>query len=153
MNFLRWFLSNHVLANLAFGLVVVLGALSYLQMPRAKDPEINFNWVNVVSIYPGASATDIEKRITDPIEDALRANVRDMRSVLSTSRDNISNILVRFNEIDDATFRQRMVDLRREVQNTYVDEFPEEAEEPVVRELRHFQLIPKRHSGGDQPRR
>ena len=135
MNFLRWFLSNHVLANLAFGLVIVLGALSYLQMPRAKDPEINFNWVNVISIYPGASATDIEKRITDPIEDALRANVRDMRSVLSTSRDNISNILVRFDEIDDATFRQRMVDLRREVQNTYVDEFPEEAEEPVVQEL------------------
>ena len=135
MNFLRWFLSNHVLANLAFGLVIVLGAASYLQMPRAKDPEINFNWVNVISIYPGASATDIEKRITDPIEDALRGNVRDIRSVLSTSRDNISNILVRFNEVDDATFTQRLVDLRREVQNTYVDEFPEEAEEPVVQEL------------------
>ena len=135
MNFLRRFLSNHVLANLAFGLVLVLGALSYLQMPRAKDPEINFNWINVISVYPGASAADIEKRITDPIEDALRGNVRDIRNVLSTSRDNISNILVRFNEIDDATFSQRLVDLRREVQNTYTDEFPEEAEEPVVQEL------------------
>ena len=135
MNFLRRFLSNHVLANLAFGLVLVLGALSYLQMPRAKDPEINFNWINIISVYPGASAADIEKRITDPIEDALRGNVRDIRNVLSTSRDNISNILVRFNEIDDATFSQRLVDLRREVQNTYTDEFPEEAEEPVVQEL------------------
>ena len=135
MNFLRRFLSNHVLANLAFGLVLVLGALSYLQMPRAKDPEINFNWINVISVYPGASAADIEKRITDPIEDALRGNVRDIRNVLSTSRDNISNILVRFNDIDDATFSQRLVDLRREVQNTYTDEFPEEAEEPVVQEL------------------
>ena len=135
MNFLRRFLSNHVLANLAFGLVIVLGALSYLQMPRAKDPEINFNWVNVISIYPGASAADIEKRITDPIEDALRSTVRDMKYVLSTSRDNISNILVWFKQVDDATFSQRLVDLRREVQNTYVDHFPEEAEEPVVQEL------------------
>ena len=135
MNFLRRFLSNHVLANLAFGLVLVLGALSYLQMPRAKDPEINFNWVNIISIYPGASATDIEKRITDPVEDALRSTVRDIKYVLSTSRDNISNILVWFKQVDDATFNQRLVDLRREVQNTYVDEFPEEAEEPVVQEL------------------
>lgn len=135
MNFLRRFLSNHVLANLAFGLVIVLGALSYLQMPRAKDPEINFNWVNVISIYPGASAADIEKRITDPIEDALRSTVRDMKYVLSTSRDNISNILVWFKQVDDATFSQRLVDLRREVQNTYFDHFPEEAEEPVVQEL------------------
>ena len=135
MNFLRRFLSNHVLANLAFGLVLVLGALSYLQMPRAKDPEINFNWVNVTSVYPGAAAVDIERRITDPIEDALRANVRDIRFVLSASRDNISNILVRFNQVDDATFNQRLANLRREVQNTYVDVFPEEAEEPVVREL------------------
>ncbi|MDE0154982.1 MAG: efflux RND transporter permease subunit [Gammaproteobacteria bacterium] len=76
MNFLRRFLSNHVLANLVFGLVIVLGALSYLQMPRAKDPEIKFNWVNIISIYPGASASDIERRITDPIEDALRSTVR-----------------------------------------------------------------------------
>ena len=135
MNFLRRFLSNHVLANLAFGLVIVLGTLSYLQMPRAKDPEIKFNWVNIISIYPGASAADIERRITDPIEDALRSTVRDMKYVLSTSRDNISNILVWFKQVDDATFSQRLVDLRREVQNTYVDEFPEEAEEPVVQEL------------------
>ena len=55
--------------------------------------------------------------------------------MLSTSRDNISNILVWFNHVDDATFSQRLIDLRREVQNTYVDEFPEEAEEPIVQEL------------------
>lgn len=142
MSFLRRLLTNHVLANLAFSLVLVLGALSYLQMPRAKDPEINLNWINIISVYPGASAADIEKRITDPLEDALRSNVRDMNYVISTSRDNISNILVRFNQVDDATFSQRLVDLRREVQNTYVDEFPEEAEEPVVQDLSTSSLFP-----------
>ena len=135
MTFLRRFLSNHVLANLAFGLVVVLGATAYLQLPRAKEPEVNFNWVNIISVYPGAAATDMEKRITDPIEDALRGGVRDMKFVLSASRDNISNILVRFDQIDDARFSQRLMDLRREVQNTYNDVFPEEAAEPIVQEL------------------
>ena len=36
MNFIRRFLSNHVLANLTFGLVIMLGILAYLEMPRAK---------------------------------------------------------------------------------------------------------------------
>ena len=52
MNFIRRFLSNHVLANLTFGLVIMLGILAYLEMPRAKDPELNFNWVNIFTVFP-----------------------------------------------------------------------------------------------------
>ncbi len=135
MAWLRGFLSNHVLANLTFGLVIALGAISYFQMPRAKDPEINFNWVNIVTVFPGAAAEDIERRVTEPLEDALRSTVKDMRFVQSTSRDSISNILVRFNRIDDATFDKRLIDLRREVQNTYTDELPSDAEDPIVFEI------------------
>ena len=123
------FLSNHVLANLTFTLVIVLGVLSYFQMPRAKDPEINFNWVNVITVFPGASAIDIERRITEPLEDSLRRTVKDMRFVLSTSRDGISNILVRFNQIDEREFDKRVIDLRREIQNTYTDELPTDADD------------------------
>ena len=36
------FLKNDVLANLAFLLVIVIGCLSYIAMPRQQDPEINF---------------------------------------------------------------------------------------------------------------
>ena len=132
---MRWldrFLSNHVLANLTFCLVLVIGLLSYLQMPRAKDPEINFNWVSVTTFLPGASAIDIEKRITDPLEDAIRRAVQDIRFVSSTSREGISNILIRFDQIDERTFDKRLIDLRRETQNTYTDELPVDAEDPLV---------------------
>ena len=135
MNFIRRFLSNHVLANLTFGLVILLGVVSYFQMPRAKDPEINFNWVNIITVFPGAAAVDIERRITDPLEESLRRSVKDMKFVLSTSRDSISNILVRFNQIDERLFDKRLIDLRREVQNTYTDELPQDAEDPVVYEI------------------
>jgi multidrug efflux pump subunit AcrB len=135
MYWLQRFLSNHVLANLTFGLVVVLGVLSYFQMPRAKDPEINFNWINIVTVFPGASAIDIERRISDPLEDSLRRTVKDMKFVLSTSRDGISNILVRFNQIDEREFDKRVIDLRREIQNTYSDELPTDAEDPVIYEV------------------
>ena len=142
MNFIRRFLSNHVLANLTFGLVIFLGVLAYLQMPRAKDPELNFNWVNIVTVFPGSAAVDVEKRVTEPIEDALRRSVRDIKFVNSTSRENISMILVRFNQIDDEVFDKRMIDLRREVQNTYTDELPEDVEDPVVYELSTSNAFP-----------
>ena len=46
--------------------------------------------------------------MTEPLEDALRRSVRDIKFVNSTSRDNISNILVRFQKIDEAVFDKRM---------------------------------------------
>jgi len=135
MSWLQRLLSNHVLTNLSFGLVLVLGYLAYQQLPPARDPEINFNWVNVITILPGASAEDIERRITDPLEDAIASGISDIKFVTSTSREAISNILIRFNQIDERTFDKRLSDLRREVQNTYNDELPSEAEDPIIYEI------------------
>ncbi len=142
MNWLDRFLSNHVLANLTFCLVLVIGFLSYMQMPRAKDPEINFNWVSITTFLPGASAIDIEKRVTDPLEDAIRRSIQDIRFVSSTSREGISNILIRFNQIDERTFDKRLIDLRRETQNTYTDELPVDAEDPLVTEVTTSNAFP-----------
>jgi multidrug efflux pump subunit AcrB len=135
MTLLERFLNNHVLANLTFGLVLIIGFLSYLQMPRAKDPEINFNWVNITTFLPGASSTDVEKRITDPIEDTIRRSIQDIRFISSTSRAGISNILIRFNQLDERIFDKRLNDLRREVQNTYTDQLPDQAEDPFIFEV------------------
>ena len=65
-------LQNHVLAILVFVLVLVMGTLSYRMMPREQDPTINFNWIQITTIFPGASSVDVERQVTDVIEDALR---------------------------------------------------------------------------------
>jgi len=111
-------------------------------MPRAKDPEINFNWISIITFFPGAAAEDVEKRITDPIEDALRSSIKDIKFVSSTSREGISNILVRFDQISKAEFDSHLTDLRREVQNTYSSELPDEAEDPVVYEITTSNAFP-----------
>ncbi|MEQ8662071.1 MAG: efflux RND transporter permease subunit, partial [Gammaproteobacteria bacterium] len=135
MRLLAALLGNHVLANLVFVLVLALGLASYLQMPRAKDPDITLNWVNIITYLPGASAEDIEKRLTEPLEAAIQRSVRDIDFVSSTSREGVSNIIVRFDYIDGATYDKRVIDLRREVQNAYNDELPEAAEDPIFYEL------------------
>lgn len=142
MSWLERFLNNHVLANLTFSLVLVIGFFSYLEMPRAKDPEINFNWVNITTFLPGASSKDVEKRITDPLEDSIRRSVQDIRFISSTSRDGISNILIRFNQIDERLFDKRLTDLRRELKNTYTDELPDEAEDPFITEVTTSNAFP-----------
>jgi multidrug efflux pump subunit AcrB len=72
MRLVRALITNHPLANIAFVVVVLMGLLAYGHMPREQDPEINFNWVNVSTTLPGASAEDVERRVTNPLEDSIR---------------------------------------------------------------------------------
>ncbi len=133
-------IQNHVLANLAFALVLVVGALSYLQMPRQQDPTINFNWITIITVLPGASASDVEKRVTDVLEDAING-IQDMRFVSSNSRENTSSILVRFEDISERIYDKRLSDLRRELEAAQ-DDLPEEAEDSVIVEITSGNAFP-----------
>jgi len=134
LKFLRSLITNHPLANITFAVVLLLGMQAYLAMPREQDPEINFNWVNITTALPGASAEDVEQRITEPLEDAVR-RVADIKFVSSSSRENVSSILVRFRDVSERVFDKRVNDLRREVQNVANTELPAEAKDPTVTEI------------------
>ena len=128
------FITNHPLANVSFVVILLLGLLGYLNMPREQDPEINFNWLVVNTVLPGASAEDVEKKVTDPLEEAIRT-LPDLRFVSSTSRDNMSVILVRFREVSERQFDKHVTDLRRLVQSKYNSDLPSVAKEPDVQEI------------------
>ncbi|TAN48497.1 MAG: efflux RND transporter permease subunit, partial [Betaproteobacteria bacterium] len=135
MKFVELLLRNHPFANITFGVVLLMGAIGYALLPREQDPEINFNWVNITTVLPGASAEDIEKRVTQPLEDAIR-QVADIRFVVSSSRENTSSILVRFRDITERVFDKRVNDLRREIQNKAQTELPPEVRnDPRVMEI------------------
>ncbi|WP_435686412.1 efflux RND transporter permease subunit, partial [Sedimenticola selenatireducens] len=134
------FFSNHVLANLTFGLVLVVGFLSYNLMPREQDPSINFNWIDITTVLPGAAAADVEKRVTEVLEKKIRT-ISDIKFVSSVSRESISSILVRFEDIKPEVFDKRVADLRREVQNAD-DELPDNATTPFVFEITTANAFP-----------
>lgn len=133
MKLLAALLRNHPLANVTFAVVLLLGTMAYLTMPRAQDPEINFNWVSIIAALPGGSAEDVERLVTNPLEDAIKG-VPDIRFVSSGSRDGVASLLVRFNEISSSRFDKRLADLRREIQSRR-DELPPEVRDPVVLEI------------------
>lgn len=134
MKFYAKLLANHPLANIAFFVTMVLGILSYSSMPREQDPEINFNWVNITTVYPGATSDQIERLVTNPLEDAIDG-VRDVRFVSSNSKENVSSILVRFYDMSEREFDKRINDLRREIQNKAAAELPSVVEEPRILEI------------------
>ncbi len=140
IGFARLLISNKVLTNLTFILVLVMGILAYWSLPRQQDPTINFNWIVITVVWPGSSALDIESRITDPIEEAIQ-RVDDLDFVSSYSREGLASILVRFEDIPTSVFERRLGDLRREV-NTAEGKFPSEAADPIFVEITSSNAFP-----------
>ena len=129
----RRLLENHVFANLTFALVLVTGFLAYALLPRQQDPDMNFNWISIITALPGGSAEEVERLVTDPLEEALE-KIADVKFVISGSREGVSDILLRFDDMDDRTFDKRVNDLRREIRNKE-RELPQAAEDPLIMEI------------------
>ena len=52
---------NHVLANLSYFLVLILGVLAYTQLPKEKAPDSLVSDASISISMPGASAEDVER--------------------------------------------------------------------------------------------
>ena len=59
--------------------------------------KIKENLVFVTSIYPGNSSEDIEKLITEPLEDKLKS-INNIDKITSSSQENFSIIIIEFND-------------------------------------------------------
>ena len=66
-------------------------------MARESFPEIKETKIYISSVYPGNTAEDIEKLITDPIEDNLKT-VSNVVEITSTSQEDYSIVIVEFDE-------------------------------------------------------
>ena len=136
----RKLIQNPILTNLTFLLVLVVGWVAYFQLPREQDPSINFNWIQVWTVWPGASAADVERSITDPLEKGI-ARISDIKFVSSSSREGVSSILVRFEELGQDEFDKRVADLRREIQ-TSMTELPVGIDQPRIAEISSSNAFP-----------
>ncbi|MBP8217659.1 MAG: efflux RND transporter permease subunit, partial [Thauera sp.] len=92
-----------------------------------------------------------------PLEDAIK-QVKDIRFTSSSSREGVSSILVRFEELGERQFDKRVNDLRREIQNKASAELPPDATDPVVMEITSSNGFPTaililHGSGGEALRR
>ncbi len=82
--------------------IVVSGVWSYMRISKLEDPELTVMQAVIVTIYPGASAEEVEHRVSDVLEDEIRT-MSGISEVVSTSIANVSqiNVLLDFSVPDD----------------------------------------------------
>ena len=92
-----WAINNKTTIYIAIALILFLGGSAYFSMPRESFPEIKETKIYISSLFPGNTAEDIEKLITDPLEDKLKT-VSNVVEITSTSQEDYSMVVVEFDE-------------------------------------------------------
>ncbi len=96
-------------------LMVVLGIWSYIHLPRLEDPEFTIKDALIITPYPGASAQEVEKEVSDVIERAVQ-QLEQLDRVLSRSERGRSTLTVTIrDQYDRHTLPQVWDELRRKV--------------------------------------
>jgi hydrophobic/amphiphilic exporter-1 (mainly G- bacteria), HAE1 family len=118
------------IAMMMLGLVVV-GLISYLRIPVDLLPDISVPIVAVTTVYPGASPDEVERTVTEPLEEAL-SSLNGVKNVTSTSSENVSTITVEFNleysPVQAASdVRERVAAIR--------GSFPTDVQDPVIQKF------------------
>lgn len=92
-----WAIDNPSVIYVLIGIFFLIGLSSYFSMPREDFPEVKETKIYISTPFPGNTAEDIERLITDPLEDKLK-NLSNVVEILSTSQEDYSIITVEFDE-------------------------------------------------------
>ncbi len=144
MHIAEFSVKNPVLVNLLMVAILIIGILSALRLPLELFPSIKLEVVSVTTIFPGATAEDIEKLISIPIEDEIN-DLGEVKVVRSVSSEGRSFVVAELYAGEDTKLVAQ--DIRSEVAKIR-DELPQDAEEPIVQEFdASFPLISVALSG------
>ncbi len=112
-------------------LLVAFGLIAYERLPLRQYPDIDPPVVSVETEYPGASATVVENRVTQLIEERI-AGIEGMRFVESESENGRSRISIEFQVGRDPDAAAN--DIRDRV-STILDDLPLEADPPEIQKV------------------
>ena len=108
--------------------LVVLGYRALTEMPVDRYPTVDFPFVSVVTVFPGAGPEDAEDLVVKPIEDAV-AGIAGIDQILSTAQEGVGFVVVAFKEGVDGD--QAAIEVERQVA-TVRGQLPAEAYDPSI---------------------
>ncbi|GLU43040.1 efflux RND transporter permease subunit [Allomuricauda sp. NBRC 101325] len=92
-----WAIDNPSVIYVMIGIFFIIGLSAYFAMPREDFPEVEETKIYVSTVYPGNTAEDMERLVTDQLEDVLK-NVSNVVEITSTSQEDYSMLVVEFDE-------------------------------------------------------
>ncbi len=139
---------NPVSANLLMVFLLVMGTLSALRMSRELFPQFTLDLISIAIPYPGASQEEVEEGICVKLENAIEG-LEGISQFTSTANENIGTMLI---EVDpDFDTLKLKDDIQNEVDR--IDTFPEDAEDPRIKEIINKDVVVSMALYGDAPER
>ena len=122
-----------VMVNLIFLLIMLAGVQVARRIPVDIFPDISFHTAIVITVWPGASPQEVERLVTQKLEEEIDG-ITGIKDLLSYSSSGLSEIDVEWDEtLSDVEHEAALNDLRTAIDR--VDDLPEDAEQPILREL------------------
>jgi multidrug efflux pump subunit AcrB len=108
---------------------LLLGAFAVMVTPREEEPQIVVPMIDVMVAYPGASAKEVEERVTRPVEKLLWG-IKGVEYVYSTVKPGMNLTIVRFYVGQD--MENSIVKLYNQLMSHY-DIIPQGVSQPLVK--------------------
>lgn len=111
-----------------FVAILVMGIFSMTKLPLDLIPNVEFPSITVITVYPGASAVEVEEQVSKPLEAVLSA-AENLVEIKSTSKENVSFIQMRYDWGGDVTTAANNA---RDLIELVKSRLPSQARTPIV---------------------
>jgi multidrug efflux pump subunit AcrB len=130
-NFWSFFLRKSQFTVFLMIVLLLAGAYSVMSIPKEATPEITIPLGIVVTVLPGASSSDVERLVTNKIENGV-LGVEHVSKVTSNSSEGVSSVSVEFDA--SANIDKSIQSLKDAVDKVKPD-LPTEALDPTVSDV------------------
>jgi multidrug efflux pump subunit AcrB len=127
---IKWFSENHVAGNFLMLVVLLLGFANWFKLKKEIFPETSVDAAVIRIPYPNATPEEVERGVCVPVEEAI-ADLTGIKRLSSASSQNVGVVTVEAET--NRSIRDLMDDLKSRIDA--IDNFPEEAEKPVIEEI------------------
>ena len=116
---------------------VVIGLFSLSRLGIDITPDIDFPYVVVTIIYPGAGPGEMETQVAEPIEEEVSA-IGGVKNVTSISQEGMALILIEFDLKTNVDFAA--IDVKDKIDMISYD-LPEDIQDPIIQKF-DFSAMP-----------
>ena len=135
-SFIHLFAQHRVAANLLMAMMIIFGAYSLTKLNKQFFPNFALDYISVRVVWPGASAEDVERSITVPLEQALRT-LDGAKEMTSTTTRGMSTILIEYKENTDMGVA--LDEVKQFVSN--IRHLPTDTEDPIVTKVARYEPV------------
>lgn len=111
--------------------ILIAGVLAFLQMPKLEDPAVSVKQAMVIIPYPGATAHEVELKVTQTMEDELRA-LPNVKKIKSECQNGMATFTVEFQMTVLQKDLEQHFDLLRRKVNDSRSKLPQDCYDPIV---------------------